>query len=1159
MPIWSLTQSHPSNFVLNRCGACTSAIETGFKDVDGVGNVSVSLVMERAVLKHDPAKISAEKLQEIIEDRGFDAQVLATDLPSPLSRQSFEENSTDSGDEDGDSSPVTVSTIAVEGMTCGACTSAIESGFKNVSGIKNFSVSLLSERAVVEHNSELLSAERIVEIIEDRGFDARVVESKVTDTPTKNIKVLKRPRTNTVATTTVAIEGMTCGACTSAVEGSFNGIKGLLKFNISLLAERAVITHNVTNLTADRIVELIEDGGFDARIISTTFDAADTSITSSTAQLKIYGNPNAAAAQSLEEKLLALPGVQSASLSLSTSKLTVAHKPSVIGLRSIVDTIEAEGFNALVADNDDNNAQLESLAKTREINEWRRSFKISAAFALPVFLLGMFLPMCWPAADVGNVVLIPGIYLGDVICLLLTIPIQFGIGKKFYVSAYKSLKHGSPTMDVLVVTGTTCAFVFSCISMFVSVMAEPHNRPSTLFDTSTMLITFVSLGRYLENRAKGQTSKALSRLMSLAPSMATIYADPIAAEKAAENWNIGSKEGLSRETQSNNNGVEEKIIPTELIQVGDIVLLRPGDKIPADGVLVRGETYVDESMVTGEAMPVQKKKGSFMIGGTVNSHGRVDFRVTRAGRDTQLSQIVTLVQEAQTNRAPIQKLVDTLAGYFVPTIITLGVLTFVVWMVLSHVLPNPPAVFTMAKSGGKLMVCVKLCISVIVFACPCALGLATPTAVMVGTGVGAEHGILVKGGVALETSTKITRVVLDKTGTLTHGKMKVASSSLTGNWERTAVQRRLWWSLVGLAEMGSEHPVGKAILAAAREELGLDVDRALDGSVGDFKAVVGRGISAVVEPSSTQRTRYDILVGNTKYLVENNIRIPKSVIEALENLNRESSSIKTSNNAGTTTIFIAVDGEYAGYVCLSDTVKEGAAATISVLNRMGIKVAIVTGDQEPAALAVASTIGIPIEDVYAGVSPDQKQEIIRDLQDQGEIVAMVGDGINDSPALATANLGIAMSSGTDVAMEAADVVLMRPDDLLDIPASLHLGRTIFRRIKLNLAWACLYNMVGLPFAMGIFLPFGFHLHPMAAGFAMACSSVSVVVSSLLLKFWQRPSWMDNDSAASKDDSLIHRGGYNRNILRRAQNLFGRVIGHAPKAAAHDYVPLHDME
>ncbi|KAI0451956.1 heavy metal translocatin [Xylaria acuta] len=1137
------------------CGSCTSSVEAGFKGVEGVGTVSVSLVMERAVVMHDPQQISAEQIKDIIEDRGFEADVLSTDIPS--STITPKHASAEHREDDGPTT--TVTTIAIEGMTCGACTSAVEGGFAHVSGVKHFSISLLSERAVIEHDATLLPADKIVEIVEDRGFGATLIDSEETR-PGKDTTSGDDDSKPSVATTTVAIEGMTCGACTSAVEGGFTGLDGILRFNISLLAERAVITHDPSKVTPEKIAEIIEDRGFDAKVLSTVFEAAEQS-TSSSAQFKIYGDPDATAAKGIEETLLALPGISSAKLTLSTSRLTVSHQPSLTGLRTIVETVESLGFNALVADNDDNNAQLESLAKTREIQEWRRAFQVSLAFAIPVFFIGMIFPMLIPVLDFGGLELLPGLFLGDIICLVLTIPVQFGIGKRFYTSAYKSLKHGSPTMDVLVVLGTSAAFFFSVFAMVVSFLFPPHSRPSTIFDTSTMLITFITLGRFLENRAKGQTSTALSRLMSLAPSMATVYADPIAAAKAAEAWGSEPASGDTKATAHEGNATEEKVIPTELISVGDIVIIRPGDKIPADGIIIQGETYVDESMVTGEAIPVQKKKGSNVIGGTVNGHGRIDFRVTRAGRDTQLSQIVKLVQDAQTTRAPIQRLADTLAGIFVPTILILGILTFIVWMILSHALKDPPKIFLEEKSGGKLFVCVKLCISVIVFACPCALGLATPTAVMVGTGVGAENGILVKGGAALETSTKITQVVLDKTGTITHGKMSVAVAKLPSLWQENEWRRRLWWTVVGLAETGSEHPIGKAILGAARSELGLDYEGTIEGSIGDFRAAVGRGVSATVEPATNaERTRYNVLIGSVRFLRESSIDVPETAVEDSEEINtKANASNKPSLSAGTTNIFIAIGGIYAGHLCLADTIKDGAAVAIAALHRMGIKTAIVTGDQQSTALAVASQVGIAADDVFAGVSPDQKQEIILQLKEKGECVAMVGDGINDSPALATADVGIAMASGTDVAMEAADVVLMRPNQLMDVPAALCLARTIFTRIKLNLAWACVYNVIGLPFAMGIFLPLGFHLHPMAAGAAMATSSVSVVVSSLLLKFWKRPGWMDEALLAEKG-GIKRRGrgwGLDR-VVSRTQDFFSSLLGRRSQKE-DGYVPLATLD
>jgi Cu+-exporting ATPase len=1083
------------------CGACTSAIESGFQDVAGVGNVSISLVMERAVIQHDPETISAEQIREIIDDRGFDAEVLSTDLPTTDDMD--DHFLSDSEDEDDTLLTSTATTtLSVGGMTCGACTSAVEGAFKDVAGIKSFSISLLSERAVIEHDTTIIPAEKLAETIEDVGFDAEVLDTVAATEAPKKSKGSKRQKT---LTTTVAVEGMTCGACTSAIESGFKEVEGVYQFNISLLANRAVLVHDPAKLTEDQIVEIIEDRGFDAKVLSSVDGSVQqASGTNAPLHLKIFGLPNANAADALAALLKKHPGITTASVNFNTSRATIQRNPQILGLRSTVEVIEAAGYNALVADLDDNNAQLESLAKTKEIQEWRRAVIFSAWFAIPVFLTSMVFPMFLPFLNYGGIRIIPGLYLGDVVCLVLTIPVQFGIGKRFYISAYKSLSHGSPTMDVLVVLGTSAAFFFSLASMLVSLLSSQHTMPTTLFDTSTMLITFISLGRYLENRAKGQTSKALSRLMSLAPSMATIYADPIAAAKAAEGWDLDEK---NERNSVDGNAAEERVIPTELIEVGDVVILRPGDKIPADGTVTRGESYIDESMVTGEAMPILKKKGALLMAGTVNGAGRLEFVVTRAGRDTQLSQIVRLVQEAQTSRAPIQRLADTVAGYFVPIIITLGLATFVAWMVLSHVLPYPPKVFMDHASGGKLMVCVKLCIAVIVFACPCALGLATPTAVMVGTGVGAEQGILVKGGAALETATKVNHVVFDKTGTLTVGKMSVSKADILGEWA-SPDKKNLWWTLIGLAEMGSEHPIAKAIVGSAKEHLRLGPDGILDGSVGDFEAVIGKGITANVEAAlSRERTRYKVLIGNAAFLTTSGVDVPSFIEEPLTPAAAANPRGGVSRSAGITTIHTAIGKTYTGTLSLSDTIKPSARAAVLALRRLGITSSIVTGDTSASALIVAAAVGISPADVHASATPSDKKAIVCDLQSRGQVIGMVGDGINDSPALASADIGIALSTGTDVAMEAASIVLMSNTDLLAIPASLLLSRSIFFRIKLNLAWACMYNVVGLPFAMGFFLPWGLSLHPMAAGAAMACSSVSVVASSLHLKFWARPAWM----------------------------------------------------
>lgn len=668
----------------------------------------------------------------------------------------------------------------------------------------------------------------------------------------------------------------------------------------------------------------IEDCGFDAQLISSDPEGQEDEEREEeragrkqkdVAVFRIFGLTTAQDCTALEGALLDNGGINDVAVTLSDSRAKIDYNPSIVGVRDLVAIVESLNFNALLADVEENNAQLESLAKTKEIKSWRLAFKVSLIFAIPVFLISMVFPMWLKARDPGAIQLpVPGLFLGDVVCLVLTTPVQFGVGRRFYKSAWKSVRHGSATMDVLVVLGTSAAFLFSCLAMLLSVMFKPHNRPGTVFDTSTMLITFITLGRYLENRAKGQTSKALSRLMSLEPPMATIYADP-------------AKAGPIRDESQ---PAEERVIPTELIQVGDVVILRPGGQVPADGTVIAGESFINESMVTGEPMPILKRKGDHLVGGTVNGAGRIDFRVTRAGKDTQLSQIVKLVQQAQTSRAPIQRIADIVAGYFVPGVLTLGFTTFIGWMILSHVLTTPPALFRDNAAGGKFMVCLKLCISVIVFACPCALGLSTPTAVMVGTGVGAENGILVKSGAALETATKVTQVVLDKTGTLTVGKMTVAVSKRSSVWNQSEWRTKLWWLLVGVTEAGSEHPVGKSIAAAARAELRLRPEGgAFDADITEFKATIGKGVEALVHPrgiTTSDKRTYKVLIGNVKFLGEALIEVPGEVQQGHSN---------------GTHIFVAIEGEYAGFIALSDELKRDAGHTVEALRRLGLKVAMV--------------------------------------------------------------------------------------------------------------------------------------------------------------------------------------------------------------------------
>lgn len=473
------------------CGACTSAVEGTFKGVEGAGDVSVSLIMGRAAVQHDPSILSPAKVAEMIEDCGFDAAVLSTEEHA---------KSKDNGALDAPVVRSSTTTLAIEGMTCGACTSAVESGLKDVAGVNSVTVSLLSERAVVDHDARTITPEQIADLIEDRGFGARVVETKASSVGQEDSSQLANRTENQSGhmVTTIAIGGMTCGACTSSVQNAVAHVDGVTQFNISLLAERAVIVHDPSILPAQNLVTMVEDAGFDASIVSSE---SQEPLSRKTQQLNlsIHGLRDAASASALEEELLSRPGIQSAFVKLATSHVLVAFDTSAIGIRSIFEIIEGAGYNALIADTDDTNAQLESLSKTKEIQEWRRAFITSVSFAVPVFLINMIFPMYLRAIDFGRFQLIPGLYLGDLICFGLTIPVQFGIGRRFYVTSYKSLKHKSPTMDVLVMLGTSAAFFYSCFTMAMAVFDDQHKRPSTVFDTSTMLITFITLGRWLEN------------------------------------------------------------------------------------------------------------------------------------------------------------------------------------------------------------------------------------------------------------------------------------------------------------------------------------------------------------------------------------------------------------------------------------------------------------------------------------------------------------------------------------------------------------------------------------------------------------------------------------------------------------------------------------
>lgn len=854
-----------------------------------------------------------------------------------------------------------------------------------------------------------------------------------------------------VVTSSFTVLGMTCASCVAAVENGLSARPGIVKVAVALLAERADIEYNPLVITPTLIIEFIEELGFEAKLMEPPQRAM--------LEARIFGMTCASCSGTIERELNAMPGIRRCVVNLTFEKGKFEYDPRTIGPRDIVNRIEQLGFDVLL-ELPQSTAQVDSLNRTREIFMWRKIFLSTLVFSIINMAIMHVVPLFSEGKAALSHSFVPGFTVNTLLHILLTIPVQFVIGRRFYVNAFKALKHGSANMDVLVSLATTSAFTFSSCSVLYSVFNSAHPPPAMFFDTSIMLILFISLGRYMESIAKGRTSSALSKLMQLTPSTATL---------------------LERNAQGE--VLREKKIPSELIQRGDWLKIFPGQQVPSDGIVLSGKSSVDESMVTGEPVAVSKQEGDSVIGGTVNGMGTFQMEATRVGTDTTLSQIVKLVENAQTSKAPIQQFADTMSQYFVPTVIILSLMTFSAWMMICWLSRAEELPELFQKENNYFMTCLKLSISVVIVACPCALGLSTPTAVMVGTGVGAQLGILIKGGESLEAAQAVNKVIFDKTGTLTHGKLSVARCELL---ETCTLTRQQFINLIGHAESGSEHPVGRSIVNFAKDYLNVE---SFIGSIEDFAAIAGCGIQARVKLPNTS-TYVLVVIGNQRWMERHEITIldPEKI-----------------EFGGHTLVWVGLDGQLAGYISLADTLRPEAKRVVRTLQQMGVQVAMVTGDQEITANNVATSCGI--REVYAGVSPSGKTHIVKQLQDSGYAVAMVGDGINDSPALAAADVGIALSCGTDVAMEAANIVLMNAD-LSNVVAAIDLSRVIYRRIKLNFLWATVYNLIAIPLAMGWFLPWGIVMRPMVAGAAMAFSSVSVVCSSLLLKFYQKPACED---------------------------------------------------
>mgnify|MGYP001565099070 FL=1 len=812
-----------------------------------------------------------------------------------------------------------------------------------------------------------------------------------------------------------SIEGMTCASCAQTVEKAAQKLPGVKTANVNLATEKMNIQFDSSALTEADIQKAVADAGYTA--ISNTVKKT----------FNIEGMTCASCAQTIEKATQKLRGVNLSSVNLATEKLVVEYDPGMVNLTDIIKAVMDSGYEAHEEVATADTVDQDKEKKQKEIKSLWNRFLISALFTAPLLYIAMGHLVNAPLPDFINPMMNPEAFA--IVQLVLTLPVV-AVNSKIYRNGFKALSKGHPNMDSLISLGTSAAFLYGVFATVMIFRGEVAYANELYYETAAVILALIVLGKYLETLTKGKTSEAIKKLMGLAPKTALVV----------------------------RNGKESEISIDEVV-VGDIIVVRPGGKMPVDGVVIEGLTSVDESMLTGESIPVEKSVGDAIIGASINKNGTIRYKATKVGKDTALSQIIKLVEDAQGSKAPIAKMADIISGYFVPIVIAIAILSALAWYF----------------AGQTGVFALTIAISVLVIACPCALGLATPTAIMIGTGKGAEHGVLFKSGTALETTHKLNTIVFDKTGTITEGKPKVTDIITAEGISETELL-----TLSASAEKGSEHPLGEAIVNSA-EEKGLAFLK-----TETFNAIPGHGIEVTINGQH-------LLLGNKKLMDERHI--------GLGNLASASDALASQ---GKTPMYIAKDGKIAGIIAVADTVKESSLRAIKKLHKMGIEVAMITGDNKRTAEAIAKQVGI--DRVLSEVLPEDKANEVKKLQDEGKKVGMVGDGINDAPALAQADVGIAIGSGTDVAIESADVVLMR-SDLMDVPTAVELSKSTIRNIKENLFWAFAYNILGIPFAMGVVYAFGGPLlSPVIAAAAMSFSSISVLLNALRLKGFQ-PSVM----------------------------------------------------
>lgn len=979
--------------------------------------------------------------------------------------------------------------VAVGGMSCSGCEGIVESCLKNVDGVYNASAPFMSKkRTIVTVNLDRhLDTSKLLEALQEMDYEGAIIKLDEEDEVRREIRRFEKAKKKKEQSTALAkkdsnmvvldevitaepteprkavmsIRGMTCAGCVSTIEKVLMAKRGVLKVSVGLLAEKAEVQYDPSLTTPEEIAqEVTSSGSYEAHVLV----EAEVNVLN----LAIGGMTCASCTGIIENVVGQIRGVTEVSVNLTTNSARIKFDCDITGARSIIQAIEDVGYTASLAEED---SISDSIAKKKELAHMARELKIALFFSIPVVLIGMvFHEIPGLKHFLMRDFFFHGLSISNFLLFALTTPVQFGIGKRFYVNAYKAVKHGGANMDVLIVLGTTASYLYSCFALLMNIQ-DPQMETVVFFDTSAMLISFILVGKYLETLAKGQTSEAIQKLMEMQPHTATLVI-----------------------LDENQNFLEDKEIEIDLVQRGDILKVVPGARIPADGIVVQGGSTVDESIITGESLPVSKGPGDQVIAGTINQAGLIRMRASKVGHETGLAQIIRLVQDAQTGKAPIQSLADFIASWFVPVVVIIGIATFIAWLSIAYAVGIP--YYLQESYSSPWLVALLFAISVVVIACPCALGLATPTAIMVGTGIGATNGVLIKGGAVLETAHKISAVIFDKTGTLTYGKPAVTDIRLFTE----KISENEFFRLVGSAEKGSEHPLAQAIVYHAEKtlELALNLpDR--------FESKSGEGILCVIGGRM-------VTIGNRAFMDRNSYEVTPETDQMMQALERN----------GKTVILVAIDNFLAGIIGVADQVKPEARVTVETLRKMGIQAWMVTGDNGRTAQAIAVQVGI--HNVFAEVLPSMKAKKVKDLKQMGHIVAMVGDGINDSPALAESDVGIAIGAGTDIAIEAAGMVLVR-SDLRDVVTAIDLSKRTFNRIRMNYVWAMFYNLCGIPLAAGVLVPLKIVVPPMIAGFAMAFSSVSVVASSLWLKRYKKPAMALIDPFADAESPMPVKRGY----------------------------------